>query len=223
MHLLGQLFTYLVFPYAVLSGSSSTTPTPVSSEDSSAPTTTADTVKLLQSASAAANTGGSKKTEKEGGSEGQGAESTTSVAEGDEEDNIVTTIDEVRVHQFLISCILCGSVCPGWVYMYMPFFLSTPYVISYTLLARVLGFSDFTSKALFLCCGPGERRRVNVGRRREDARATPTDAHLSSTFHHHPLVHSCVVFWVSGPGQEEGRTQRGHHKAVHWQQTRILC
>ena len=77
---------------AVLSGSLSTTPTPVGSED--ARSSTADTVKLLQSASAAAAAATSdKKTEDEAGGD--------PVAEpGDEDDNVVTTIDEVGITHF---------------------------------------------------------------------------------------------------------------------------
>ena len=84
---------------SVLSGSSSTTPTPVSSDDvvsSSGQTSTAETVKVLQSASGASAvppTGG-------GGGGGGGRERGTGytvTGEGEEEDNVVTTIDEVCV------------------------------------------------------------------------------------------------------------------------------
>ena len=64
-----------------MSGSLSTTPTPVSSED--AGSTAADTVKLLQSASAAAAAAANDRN----------AQDTA----GDEDDNVVTTIDEVSL------------------------------------------------------------------------------------------------------------------------------
>ena len=83
---------------SVLSGSSSTTPTPVSSDDvvsSSGQTSTAETVKVLQSAS-----GASAVPPAGGGGGGGGRERGTGdtvTGEGEEEDNVVTTIDEVCV------------------------------------------------------------------------------------------------------------------------------
>ena len=81
----------------VLSGSSSTTPTPVGSEEvvpSSGQPTAAETVKILRTATGVANT---STTTGGGGRERAG----DAAPEGEEEDNIVTTIDEVCVHTLL--------------------------------------------------------------------------------------------------------------------------
>lgn len=95
---------------SVLSGSLSTTPTPISSEDTtSAPTSTADTVKLLQTASAAAATSGKKgegEGEAEGEAEGEGGDSSagdTTNATEEEEDNVVTTIDELSEEESMLD------------------------------------------------------------------------------------------------------------------------